>query len=283
MSLTLALVIPMLYAEESKLLSNLLTSLRNQTVFPDEVILAVSEISREQMVSFKSNVRNVMSNELNITFLFSGKKMFSGANKTRGVVASSSDIISFMDPENFMQNQRIEYIKTIFENTKANVALHSYTSNKTIENTKHSKEELMKQLKDKDIFINPNEVYSLFCRNEKEYNKVENPFVEPFPEKNWHIKNSSFRKEVFRYNVFDHTSLRGASCCFIRDILFDLKNKKSSVYVIDKELCTDNKKPKVISKGAARHPGPWLEKIKKKNIKSKDKPKMRNDCKKIKR
>ena len=102
----------------------LLESIANQTIKPDYVVVSCS--------STKSD--NPIVKELELTFPFveiytTEERKNAAENRniaSRHLLYLSVDIISYIDADDMMYSQRLEFIKSIFEKTDASIVLHSY-------------------------------------------------------------------------------------------------------------------------------------------------------------
>src|SRR5437870_70174 len=103
-----------------KNLAGLVSNLKNGTVPPDEIVIAVSEID--------PSVARALSEELQEIFpltkvLDSTQRIGPGANRNRAVLETTGDIISFIDADDTNHPQKIEIVKYVFDKWKPAIFL----------------------------------------------------------------------------------------------------------------------------------------------------------------
>lgn len=134
-TVTVSIVLPVIPKMFKYFLKRFLPTLLNQTVFPEEVILAVSSYQVTNK-TFENEVRmKIEEAGINFKFLPSKKLVFAGGNRLRGSFAATSEVITFMDPDDYMHNQRIQFIKTAFTKKPINGLLHTYELNRIAPDT----------------------------------------------------------------------------------------------------------------------------------------------------
>lgn len=119
---TLSVVVPC-YPPHQKLIPGLLTQLNKQTVKPDEIIIALSEVSKEEIVYFK----NLWINETPISLQVVGQdiKALAAVNRNYGAMHSFCDYVQFLDADDKYHIRLIEVIKkTINEKNPDAIIYH---------------------------------------------------------------------------------------------------------------------------------------------------------------
>ena len=152
---TISLCIPCI-PKHVKFLSDLSKNINEQTIQPDEIVIAISNSTNE----IEKNIKNIFKN-LNTKLVITGvsKTAYAGENRNRAVEYSSSDIISFIDADDLMHPQRIEILKYHFNKSNCLAILHKYTqkdiwNNINKKNTNLDSDILKKYHKDKTkIFL----------------------------------------------------------------------------------------------------------------------------------
>ena len=109
----------------------LLDSITNQTVKPDYVVVSCSSTKSDNI-----EVQKLLSEYLpvfNLTILTTKDRKNASENRniaSRYLLELQVDIISYIDADDIMYSQRLEFIKSIFEKTDALIILHSYVNEK---------------------------------------------------------------------------------------------------------------------------------------------------------
>ena len=109
----------------------LLDSIINQTVKPDYVVVSCSSTKSDNI-----EVQKLLSEYLpvfNLTILTTKDRKNASENRniaSRYLLELQVDIISYIDADDIMYSQRLEFIKSIFEKTDALIILHSYVNEK---------------------------------------------------------------------------------------------------------------------------------------------------------
>lgn len=106
----------------TQFLPRIVKNLIEGTVVPDEIIIAVSEITDEQGFSLQKSLTEVFAN---IRILPTQLKCGPGVNRNRGAAVVAGDVISFIDADDIIHPQKIEIVKYVFEKYKPSIFLHS--------------------------------------------------------------------------------------------------------------------------------------------------------------
>src|SRR5579872_1475277 len=118
-----SLIIPCYYGH-AKFLHKLLEIYEQQTVLPDEVVIALSEINKIEPSLIESLQNKKWS--FPVTVVASEKKMNPGENRNNACSHASGDIFICQDADDIPHPQRIEIIKYFFENFEIDHLLHQF-------------------------------------------------------------------------------------------------------------------------------------------------------------
>lgn len=255
--ITVCIVLPVIPEMFEYFLTRFLPTLLKQTVFPEEVILAVSSYKITNK-KFEDEVKTKIEKAgIKFKILPSKKLVFAGGNRLRGSFAATSEVITFMDPDDYMHNQRIQFIKSIFLKKPINGLLHTYEFNKIAPDTFYKQKQIEQMFDDPVIYWETDKVYDEYKKTAEEHDK--DPHSYPFYKHSLHMGHFSVRRIVFETNIFDPNAKRGEDSCFVRDILQTYTNQVSSVGVIFLKLSSyfPNKfaSPRIV--GQLAYPRPW--------------------------
>ena len=114
----ISIVIP-LYPPHFSYIPKILNQLEKQTIQPDEIIIAASEVINQD--ELKKNINNDK-----IILITSKDKQPVGINRNMGMNVANGDIILFMDADDIYHNEKIEITKYFFSNYNCDLFLHSY-------------------------------------------------------------------------------------------------------------------------------------------------------------
>lgn len=109
----------------------LLESIANQTVKPDYVVVSCSSTKSDNVEV--QQLISTYSPKFNLTILTTQERKNASENRniaSRYLRQLQVDIISYIDADDLMCSQRLEFIKSIFEKTDALIILHSYVYDK---------------------------------------------------------------------------------------------------------------------------------------------------------
>lgn len=125
----IALIIPS-WIEDKERISFLLESIEKQTRKPDIVVLCISSIPLDMEISFPGF-------SLPLQIEKTEKQHTAAQNRNRGIllVKEDYDILSFIDSDDHMHPQRLEYIEKAFQESNYSGILHGYHAD-MIENFK---------------------------------------------------------------------------------------------------------------------------------------------------
>jgi len=112
-------------------LNDVFDSIVNQTVKPDHVVVSCSSTNSDHPY-----VQKLLSEYLplfNLVILTTKDRKNASENRniaSRYLIELQVDIISYIDADDMMCSQRLEFIKSIFEKTDSLIVLHSYIYDK---------------------------------------------------------------------------------------------------------------------------------------------------------
>lgn len=121
--LSISYIIPCHYRHFS-FLEDLLTTLADQTVLPDEVIVSVSECDNIENLEFEK-IEN-FTWPFKLLIIKNQKKLYAGLNRNIAVENSSSSLIICHDMDDLIHPQKTEIIKYLFENYIIDHLLHRF-------------------------------------------------------------------------------------------------------------------------------------------------------------
>lgn len=121
-SKTIALVIPCIPKHVDQV-KKLVSSIKEQTRIPDEIIVALSATSDKDGRDLQEELRLT---GLPVIVSSTPHKSFAGKNRNRGASVSKSDLISFMDADDRMHPQRTEALCQVQAKTSSNSIVHTY-------------------------------------------------------------------------------------------------------------------------------------------------------------
>ena len=120
---TLSVIVPSHYAH-AKHLYPLLTSLEEQTVLPDEVVISLSEYTR-----VPRDIMNVLEDSrwpFPVTIVMSKPKLYSAQNRNVASTIAKGDIFMYNDADDLSHPQRIEIIKFFFNSYNLDILMHRF-------------------------------------------------------------------------------------------------------------------------------------------------------------
>ena len=124
---TLSVVVPC-YPPHQKLIPGLLNQINKQTVKPDEIIIALSEVSKEEIVFFK----NKWTTETSISLQVVGQDIeaLAAVNRNYGAMHSFCDYVQFLDADDKYHIRLIEVIKKTIEEKNPDAIIYHLSSDK---------------------------------------------------------------------------------------------------------------------------------------------------------
>lgn len=232
MSYSISIVIPC-YPPHIDHLDNTFQNILNQTVLPDEVIVAISETSGELRDELLDRFSKYFNNKIRFDVVSSIRKQNPGTNRNMGVTVAKSEYVMFIDADDDIHPLKIEATQYYLEKFQPNLLLHSLLLNFDRErylssNINYTEAIIFdnKQIH-KDTFGDPPKR----DRN-REIKKRKGGHSIGLASDNIYYKcvthgYATVKREIF--DSFGYTSLRnGEDGVFVRDVLW---NKGGVVYV----------------------------------------------------
>ena len=215
-SYNVSLCIPCIPRDKNKL-ERLMKSVKSQTLKPYEVVIS---LSGEEYTNnyFKYKLQNIAG--VPVKIIYSKDKKTASQNRNIASENAIGDIISYIDADDIMKNNRIKRIVSIFKKYNCNAVLHSYEF--TLDTNKNSNTKI-KIYEGKYMYKISKELKTLhlWIKNE---NKI-------------HHGHISIKRSVFNHIKFNTSEQyrRGQDSRFVRDIIeFYGNNNKTIVFTNEK-------------------------------------------------
>jgi len=121
LNLKTSVIIPCHYSHFF-LLYDVLESYQNQTVYPDEVVISLSEVNKipNQAIQDLQN----RDYPFQVTILTTNKKNYAGVNRNIACSKAQGEILTLQDADDLAHPQRVEILKYLFENFDLDVITH---------------------------------------------------------------------------------------------------------------------------------------------------------------
>ena len=126
--LTISVCIPAIPRDvESGCLHELFSSIRNQSLLPTDVILSLTNTSLEDAKSIHESLQRIIG-DVPLRVVRSTELYVQGKSRNSAVLASSAELISFIDADDLMHPQRMRILEEAFNrNSHLELFLHGYT------------------------------------------------------------------------------------------------------------------------------------------------------------
>jgi len=123
---TTSVIVPCTFSH-IKHLPELIESLNAQTVYPDEVVISISQFDELVECNESKIVSQLKNNPYPyiLKILTSKNRYFPGTNRNIAIENSCGDIIICQDADDIAHPQRIELIKKTYEETSFNLLIHN--------------------------------------------------------------------------------------------------------------------------------------------------------------
>ena len=132
-----SLCVPCIPRDKNKLL-RLMKSVKTQTLKPFEIVISLSG-ERYVNDNFKNKLENIAG--VPVKIIYNLEKKIASENRNIASENASGDILSYIDADDIMKNNRIERIVSLFKKYNCNAVLHSFEStldvNENIVNNKN--------------------------------------------------------------------------------------------------------------------------------------------------
>ena len=221
--LKLACIIPC-YPPHIKYLDQCFNQIKKQSTLPNEVILAISETSKEDADKLLDKYNNFF-NEINIEFkiINSVKQQYAGINRNMGVSISNSEYITLINCDDFLHLDKFLLTLKYMEKYNSDVLIHSFVWNKLPEFIDNLKIDI-----DNILVIESDKIYndnfpSNYVRNRRAETVGKVPIKIISNNKNiiYHITSGFI---TCKKSVFDNLSYtrraRGQDSLFLRDCIY---------------------------------------------------------------
>ena len=215
-SYNVSLCVPCIPRDKDKLL-RLMKSVKSQTLKPFEVVISLSG-EKYKDEKFKNKLEKIAT--VPVKIIYTKDKKIASENRNIASKNATGDILSYIDADDIMKNNRIERIVSIFRKYNCNAVLHSFEN--TLDTSKNSYTEL-KIYQGKYMYGISKKIKTIHL-----WINNENPI---------HHGHISIKRSVFK-NVKFNTSekyRRSEDSKFVRDIIeFYGNNDKSIVFTNEK-------------------------------------------------
>lgn len=122
---TIDIIIPCV-PQHIEYLPNVINSINNNTIHPDNIIIALSE---SEYSNYLVNYLQRQSKSIPIILNTTSSKAYAAENRNRGAKFSNADILMFMDADDLMFNNCIEVVMKVMNLHNTDAVLHGYTHN----------------------------------------------------------------------------------------------------------------------------------------------------------
>ena len=113
--------------DESGCLLRLVQSTRQQTVWPSEIVLSLTGCTLE-VAEMARKMLQAAANPIPLRIVRSSETYIQGKSRNNAVLASHSDLVTFIDADDEMHPCRLEIIERLFlENQDLTMLLHGFT------------------------------------------------------------------------------------------------------------------------------------------------------------
>eukprot|EP00300_Choanocystis_sp_HF-7_P033267 c45577_g1_i1.p1 GENE.c45577_g1_i1~~c45577_g1_i1.p1 ORF type:complete len:295 (+),score=33.40 c45577_g1_i1:31-915(+) len=209
-------------------LPGMLRSVFAGTYQPSEIIVAISQTTREEATSLQGLLSGLGRG---IKILYTPEVQTAGQNRNRAFNASSGDYISFFDADDEMHPQRLQIVREILEQTESRCVIHGYT-----------------RTPEKDSFDwhtayhqRGSEIFRNIVRTERSTGvevKPEGVLISSrYNRLGPHHGHPTCRAEVLRRVRFSPDE-RGQDCMFLRKVLQVYGDQDRTMFYIDLPLST---------------------------------------------
>lgn len=122
----ITVIIPV-YPPHFHLLNRCIQNLLKSTKLPNQIIIAASEISSDKASEL---IKNFTNDNVEILIDPCEKCCYSGENRNRGLQLNKSEIVTFVDADDFTHPQKLEIINRVFNlHPKCMMLLHTFSTN----------------------------------------------------------------------------------------------------------------------------------------------------------
>lgn len=197
-----SIVIPCIMDDIPKL-DNLLKTIREQTIQPLEIIIALSSVPNNFDIS-ETNKRLQTLVEPTLTLLGTSDECYAGVNRNRGANIAKGDYIMFMDADDLMHPQCVEIILKTFAEKDPIGIVHGFSK---------TQGDLPRFIGNYNTF-DGNYLYNVHKKNPPKDNTLIG-----LPHKNLHQGHLSVKRKVFEDGLRYTNRIRGQDAQFLRKLL----------------------------------------------------------------
>ena len=108
-------------------LPDVLQSIRDNTMAPDHVIIALSETSAATCAGMRDELQRVLGDAIPLRMTCTESKANASTNRNRGARLSTADILMFFDADDLMLRDRIAALVSALRTEGADAVLHAFT------------------------------------------------------------------------------------------------------------------------------------------------------------
>jgi len=123
----LSIIVPC-FPPHIKYLNKLILNINNQTVLPEEIIVAISEMNNHDGNNLQTDLQE--NSNIKIIVFPTLNKCTAGMNRNRGVEKANHDYVMFLDADDLYHNQKIEITEKIINKyisqDPPNLIIHSF-------------------------------------------------------------------------------------------------------------------------------------------------------------
>merc|ERR1719197_2315795 len=112
--------------DDSQFVMRLLESVASQTCTPTEVLVVISGVGEHEPTALLDEVRSTYGSRMPLRIMLDPEKRTAGYNRNRCASNSNSEIISFIDMDDFMHTRRLELLSYTFAQYHPRAVVHAY-------------------------------------------------------------------------------------------------------------------------------------------------------------
>jgi len=124
----ISIIIPC-YPPHVKNIKRALDGLRSQTRLPDEVVVALSETTRDEGGYLEKKCSDY---PFPVNFYVTAEKQFAGQNRNRGAAVAANEILVFCDSDDEYHPQKLEITEYVFREISPKLFLHGFKRNNSV-------------------------------------------------------------------------------------------------------------------------------------------------------
>lgn len=216
------------YPPHIKYLDQCFKQIKKQSLLPNEVILAISETSKENADKLLEKYSTFFM-DINIDFKIvnSIKQQYAGINRNMGVSICNSEFITFVDCDDYLHPDKFLITIKYMEKYNSDVLIHSFVWNKSPEFIDNLKIDIdnIKIIKTDKIYMDNFPVNYVRNRIAETVGKVPVKIISDDKNIIYHIHAGFI---TCKKSVFDKLSYtcrpRGEDCLFLRDCIYSKLN-----------------------------------------------------------